>query len=411
MVGRPRRQFDRLHSEVEVERVTHEVAHVAGDALPLERADDEIFADTVDLATILVELRVRAAGAELVEIDVARVGAHGGAIDTVGGALRFQPDLVDRSRRLDRGAQRPVAGVEQIEGHLLGEALGVARTEDMRRVAQENSKHPVWVLITVLNERVLDPGGCRGLLHRVDDGRSGDGARPRDAVVARGACIRHRISLCVHARDAVAFEAGLAVEPVDPHPGQLAERGHGPVQSRLQPLRLTRTEGALAVPVFGGEALGEQVATDLHHLAEADLAGADLVLVEADGSEQRRPVGIGKAEGRVTVVGRRGGRGTGLGGRCSVVCGGVGAVRTRRRLGCGGVGAVRARRRLGRGRFGSGFFGHRRFGRGRAVVSGGRGLGGLVRPAQQDRVDVAFHLRARRGREAASHDERHGGNG
>ena len=396
-IGGAGRQLVRGHREVEVERVAHEVAHARGDPLPLERPDDEVAADTVDLAAIFVELRVGAAGAELVEEDLARAGAHGGAVDAEIGALGLEPDLVDHARIGSGGLQRAVARIDQVEGHFLGDALGIAGTEDMRRVAQEHREHGVGVLVAVGDERIAHPVGRRGLSHRVDDRRGGDGARAREPVGARGTRLGPcRIGVGIHAGDRVAFEAGLAVEPVDPHPRQLGKGGHGAVRALFLALDLARAVGALAVAILGGEALGEQVAADLHHLAEADIAGADVVLVDPDARDQRRPVGVGQAEGNVAVIRRRGRGGVG---------GSVGTrIRGRRfRLRVsGGIGRRRFRRRDGV-----------RAGVGSGGVGGHRGRGRCPVPALQDRVDVtlARRLRPDRRGETAGYDERQGGNG
>ena len=263
----------------------------------------------------------------------------------------------------------------------------------MRRVAQEHRIHVAGVGDAALAEGIEHPCRRRILEQRVDDRRRAHGAGAGDTVGPDRAAGRHAAGRGLEARRVVTFEAGLGVEAVNAHPGDLRERRHRPEARRrhLAALLLARADRALAIAFGGGEGLGEEMAADFHDLAKADRAVGDVVLGDADAITER---------GLVTARQPRDDRSAGarhragswiarIGGAGRVVRGGrrrCDRFRLRLRAGC----RLRIRRRPGNGLGRCGRLGgDRRLAR-RRLICGWPGGGGLVRRRRGGRVR---HLR------------------
>ncbi|MCU7375883.1 hypothetical protein PEC18_35035 [Paucibacter sp. O1-1] len=198
--------FDRLHAEVEIHRVTHEVAHARGNALPLERPYDEVFGTPVTLLVSSVQLPD---GSQVVaSVPKARPFADNGVVNVAG---------LSSTRLGSRHAVQDAALQAEFRRHFVGERLRVARSEHVRRIAHQLGQLPGEIGI---DERVA------GKSRRAAD-RTGFSQQRLGGVVRRN----------IAADGVVALAAWLC----ESRPIHAQEREIRPQAFRMQRLALART--------------------------------------------------------------------------------------------------------------------------------------------------------------------------
>ena len=193
-----------LHPEVELARITDKIALVRGDAFPLEGPDDQVDAHALDLCPIDLEASRILAGVFVQLLDhVVQVWLRIAARVGHGELAEFRPLGFQRDRAL-AGGQGVFQGLgplpEQVDGHLLGELLGVAGAENVRRVPDEHEDAQAQVI--------------------VDEGVRGESRRAADRALLACQGVGLGVGQPLRADRVMALEAALRVQPVEPEEGE-----------------------------------------------------------------------------------------------------------------------------------------------------------------------------------------------